>query len=55
VLVVLYLLALVVVLRPDWEPWQRVLAVLVGAGLALAGLVAVNVLRGRRPSRGPIG
>ena len=49
VLVVLFLLALALVLRPDWEWWQRGLAVLVGAGLALAGLVVANVLRRRRP------
>jgi hypothetical protein len=49
VLVAVYLLALALVLRPDWDAWQRVLAVLVGAGLAAAGLAAANVLRGRRP------
>lgn len=54
-LIVLYLLALAVVLRPDWEPWERVLAVLAGAALAVAGLAAANLLRGRpalsRPER----
>jgi hypothetical protein len=49
VLVVLFLLALALVLRPDWEWWQRALAVLAGAGVALAGLVVANVLHGRRP------
>ncbi len=53
VLVVLFLLALALVLRPDWEWWQRALAVLVGAGVALAGLVLVNLLRGRRPLSRP--
>ncbi len=53
VLVVLFLLALALVLRPDWEWWQRVLAVLVGAGLAVAGLVLANVLRRRRPFARP--
>ena len=53
VLVVLFLLALALVLRPDWEWWQRGLAVLVGAGLALAGLVVANVLRRRRPLARP--
>jgi len=53
VLVVLFLLALALVLRPDWEWWKRALAVLAGAGLALAGLVAANVLRGRRPFARP--
>jgi hypothetical protein len=52
-LVVLFLLALALVLRPDWEWWKRALAVLAGAGLALAGLVAANVLRGRRPFARP--
>jgi hypothetical protein len=53
VLVVLFLIALALVLRPDWEWWKRALAVLVGAGLALAGLVVANVLRGRRPFARP--
>ena len=53
VLVVLFLIALALVLRPDWEWWKRALAVLVGAGLAVAGLVAANLLRGRRPLARP--
>jgi hypothetical protein len=53
VLVVLFVLALALVLRPDWEWWQRVLAVLVGASLAVAGLVLANVLRRRRPFARP--
>jgi hypothetical protein len=53
VLVALFLLALALVLRPDWEWWKRVLAVLAGAGLALAGLVAANLLHGRRPFAQP--
>jgi hypothetical protein len=53
VLVLLFLLALALVLRPDWPWWQRALAVLVGAGLAVAGLVAANLLRGRRPLSRP--
>ena len=39
VLVVLFVVALALVLRPDWDWWQRALAVLAGAGLAVAGLV----------------
>jgi ABC-type Fe3+-siderophore transport system permease subunit len=53
VLVVLFVLALALVLRPDWAWWQRVLAVLVGASLAVAGLVLANVLRRRRPFARP--
>lgn len=53
VLVVLFLLALALVLRPDWDWWQRGLAVLAGAGLAAGGLMAVNVLHGRRPFSRP--
>jgi hypothetical protein len=52
VLVVLFLVALALVLRPDWQWWQRALAVLAGAGVALAGLVVANLLHGgdRRPA-----
>jgi hypothetical protein len=53
VLVALFLLALALVLRPDWAWWQRALAVLAGVGLAGAGLVGANVLRGRRPLARP--
>ena len=53
VLVALFLLALALILRPDWEWWKRALAVLAGAGLALAGLALANVLRGRRPFARP--
>jgi hypothetical protein len=53
VLVVLFVVALALVLRPDWDWWQRALAVLAGAGLAVAGLVLANVLRGRRPFARP--
>jgi hypothetical protein len=53
VLVVLFLIALALVLRPDWAWWQRALAVLVGVGLAAAGLVLANVLRRRRPFARP--
>jgi hypothetical protein len=53
VLVALFLLALALVLRPDWEWWKRVLAVLAGAGVALAGLVAANLLQRRRPLARP--
>ena len=53
VLVVLFLLALGLVLRPDWPWWQRLLAVLAGAGLAAAGLVAANLLRRRPPLARP--
>ncbi len=54
VLVVLFLLVLALVLRPDWEWWKRVLAVLAGAALALAGLVAANLLHRRRPLARPV-
>lgn len=53
VLVALFLLVLALVLRPDWEWWKRALAVLAGAGLAAVGLVAANVLHGKRPLSRP--
>src|SRR5690606_31856712 len=53
VLAVLFLLALGPVLRPDWPWWQRVPAVVAGAGLAAAGLVVANLLRRRPPLARP--
>lgn len=54
-LLVLFLAGLGIALRPDWAWWARALAVLAGLGIALGGLVAVNLLRGRpataRPER----
>ena len=47
-LVLILLVGLAVVLRPDWTWWQRVLAVLAGGAIALGGLAAVNALRRRR-------
>ena len=53
VLLILFLLALALVLRPDWEWWKRALAVCAGAGLAAVGLVVANLLHGRRPLARP--
>lgn len=52
-LVVVLLLALALVLRPDWEWWQRVLAVFAGAAFAAVGLAVTNLARGRRPLARP--
>lgn len=52
-LVLMFLVGLAVVLRPDWAWWQRGLAVLAGAGLAVAGTVVVNLMRGRPAFRRP--
>jgi hypothetical protein len=54
-LLALFVLALAVVLRPDWPWWQRLPAVLAALAIAIGGLVLLNVLRGRpslaRPER----
>lgn len=47
-LVLILLVGLAIILRPDWVYWQRGLAVAAGAGIALGGLMLVNALRGRR-------
>lgn len=47
-LVVLFIIGLIFVLRPDWPWWYRIPAVLAGIGLAAAAIGAVNLLRGRR-------
>lgn len=47
-LVVLFIIGLVFVLRPDWPWWQRIPAVLAGIGVAGAAIGVVNVARGRR-------
>jgi hypothetical protein len=52
-LLVLFLTGLGIALRPDWPWWARGLAVLAGLGIALGGLVALNVLRGRRATARP--
>lgn len=54
-LLLLFLAGLAIALRPEWAWWARGLAVLAGLGIALAGIMAVNLLRGRpataRPDR----
>lgn len=54
-LLVLFLVGLALVLRPDWPLWARALGVAAGLALACAGLAAANLARGRpafaRPSR----
>lgn len=54
-LVVLFVLSLALVLRPDWPWWARTLGVAAGLLIALAGLGVANVARGRpvraRPER----
>ena len=49
-LVVLFLVGLGIVLRPDWPWWARGLAVLAGLAIALGTIVVVNLVRGRPPS-----
>lgn len=54
-LLVLFLAGLAIALRPEWAWWARGLAVLAGLGIALGGIMVVNLLRGRpataRPDR----
>ncbi len=47
-LVLILLVGLAIILRPDWDYWQRALAVAAGAGIAAGGLMLVNIVRGRR-------
>lgn len=47
-LVLILLVGLAITLRPDWAYWQRALAVAAGAGIAIGGLILVNIVRGRR-------
>lgn len=46
-LVILFIIGLVFVLRPDWPWWLRIPAVLGGLGVAAAAIGLVNVARGR--------
>lgn len=54
-LLVLFVLGMALVLRPDWPWWGRILAVAAGLGMAAVLLAVGNRLRGRpwrtRPSR----
>lgn len=47
-LVLILLAGLALGLRPEWEWWERGLAVLAGGLLALGGLAALNLARGRK-------
>ncbi|MGI9539918.1 MAG: hypothetical protein ACR2N6_07205, partial [Miltoncostaeaceae bacterium] len=47
-LVVLFIIGLIFVLRPDWPWWLRIPAVLAGIALAGAAIGLVNLARGRR-------
>lgn len=48
-LIVMFVVGLAIALRPDWTWWQRGLAALAGAAVAIAALAAINLAR-RRPA-----